>query len=164
MSNRFIGPLLSGGLLLLAVLTPATAPAAPVKFACSPTKMAGSASVLNGSTTTSQFPAFVNIPQAVVSFTQGGVVASCVIVRFSAQTYAPAGRSIVVRAFLDNATTAVPAWIEYSGNDASDNHARSYDFVFPSVAVGAHLVCMQFSSTTTAFVGVNYHTTIVQYK
>ena len=74
MTTRVLGPLLCGGLLMFAVLTPATAPAAPVSFACSPTKVKGSASALDGSLKTST--TYGNIPEATVNFVQGGASAS----------------------------------------------------------------------------------------
>lgn len=152
-----------GAALLIAMLTPAAAPAAPVNFTCSPTKVKGSVSALDTGTTTS--PAFVNIPEATVAFKQGGTTASCVIVRFSAHAFADAGLSLVIRAYLDNTTAALPAEVTYAtGENLPGGGARSYEFVFPNVAPGNHLVRMQFRSATGDFaVLVLRHTTVAQF-
>ena len=76
---------LGGAALLLIALMPTTAPAAPTSVTCSPTKMKISVSTLEDSKTSSQ--TFKTVPEATVSFTQGGASASCVVVRFSASTY-----------------------------------------------------------------------------
>jgi hypothetical protein len=161
MTNRLIGPLLCGSLLLLAVLTPAAAPAAPVNFACSPTKVKGSASALDGSLRTSTV--FSNIPEAAVAFTQEAA-GGCVIVRFSAWTFVPGNDGVRVRAFLDNATAALPFEVQYSGADGDAGRTHSFEFVFPHVAAGNHVVRMQFRSALGTSVYVNRHTTVVQFK
>lgn len=165
MTNRFLGPLLCGSLLLFAVLTPAAAPAAPVNGVCSPTKMKYSASAKNSSQTTST--TFVNIPEAGFNFVQGGSSASCVLVRFSAETAIGTNQILIVRAFLDNTTAALPAEAVYSSGRGDDNGARVFEFVFPSVAPGSHLVRMQFrsffGSACPACVQIDRHNTVVQY-
>lgn len=162
MTIRFIGPLLCGGLLLLAVLTPATAPAAPVIFHCSPTKVKGSASALDNSTTTST--TFVNIPEATVTFTQGGAHASCVIVRFSAVAMGGSD-NIFVRAFLDQTTAAIPDDVRYTRSQSFTSEAHSFEFIFPRVAPGSHAIRMQFRAESSGGGGVTVdrHTTVVQF-
>jgi hypothetical protein len=75
MSFRFVRPLLYAALLLPAALTQAMA--AP----CAPTQMRFK--VFEG-TVSSSTAAFAVIPGAALTFTQGGTVPSCVVVRFSA--------------------------------------------------------------------------------
>jgi hypothetical protein len=162
MKFRSIGPLLCGGLLLLAVLTPVSAPAGPVNFSCSPTKVRGSASAKDGSVTTSHL--FANIPEASVAFTQGGASPSCVLVRFSAATFAGGANNVVVRAFLDGNIVALPTELQYSGYDANVVLARTFEFVFPSVAPGPHALHMQFRSLANGSSSyIHRHNVVVQY-
>jgi hypothetical protein len=162
MTIRFVGPLLCGTSLLLALLTPVVAPAAPTTVSCSPTKVKIVASSLqNISKTVGDYS---NIPEAAVAFTQAGPAASCVIVRFSTEAEVPGANNVAIRAFLDNASSAVPALIYYSGDNGGTRSAHSYEFVFPSVTPGAHTVRMQFSSTGGTIVTLHRHTTVVQFK
>ena len=66
--------------LLLALLPPAAAPAAPTVVTCAPTKLKVAVSLLEPSVTESS--SFVTVPETHVGFTQGGSSKSCVIVRF----------------------------------------------------------------------------------
>jgi hypothetical protein len=162
MTTRSIGPLLCGSLLLLAVLMPVAAPAAPTGGVCNPTKvkyLASDVALFKTSSTS-----FVNVAQASISFVQGGNLASCVIVRFSAQPFvAVSGNTLIVGAFLDNATAALPNEVTYTEGGSLANTARSFDFVFPSVAPGNHVVRMQFKSPSGASVDLGLHNTFVQY-
>jgi len=156
--------LLAGSVFwLFTLFTPATAPAAPTLGTCSPTQLKYSVSTLDLSSTSSE--AFVNVPETTVSFNLGS--ASCVIVRFSAMTQAGAGNHVAVRAFLDNAAAAIPPQVLYSGDDsgAPDGaaRARAYEFVFPNVASGSHILRMQFKSGNGTVVKVHRHTTVIQY-
>jgi len=160
MTNRFIGPLLCGGLLSLAALTPAAAKdVPPAGGVCSPTKMKYLASFQAEQRTSQNFG---NIIEATVTFTQGGTGASCVVVRFSADASSPAD-NVVVRAYLDNTTAALPNEAFYSGPDGNSVGAHSFDFIFPSVTPGSHVVHMQFKSAGGAVVYVFRHNTIVQH-
>jgi hypothetical protein len=160
MANRLIGLLLCGGVPIFAALTPSTASAAAVSFTCSPTKVNGSASALVDTSTTSG--TFVNIPEAAVNFHQGGVSASCVIVRFSAEAYS--NNLVIVRAYLDRTTAALPNEVIYTGHDPNFLvRVRSYEFVFPSVAPGNHTVRMQFRSGDGESALVTRYNTIVQF-
>jgi hypothetical protein len=152
-----------GGLLLLAVLMPAIAQAAPVTGTCSPTKVKYIASALDNSARTAQ--TFGNLPEASVIFAQGGAVASCVIVRFSALVYLGYD-GVVVRAVMDSATLGLPASVELSTQDTTNvntQRAESFDFIFPSVAPGVHSVRMQFRSPGGSIAYVFRHNTIVEY-
>jgi hypothetical protein len=159
MTNRSIGPLLCGG-LLLAVLTPAAAPAAPTVVTCSPTKMKVVASdpTIQSQTTSATF---ANIPQTKVGFTQGAA-GGCVIVRFSAQTSATLNATLIIRAFLDNANAALAAKVAYTDNNGGVG-AHSYEFIFPSVIPGPHTVRMQFRSLTGIAAVVVRQNTVVQF-
>ncbi len=80
-------------------------------------------------------------------------------------TYAEGINNIVfVRAYLDNTTAALPFEVQYSGDDGNFAHAHSYEFVFPSVAPGAHVVRGEFRSNLNGnTVTVLRHTTVVQF-
>lgn len=159
--SKPIPSLVAGGAaLLLAVLTPAAAPAATTTVTCTPTKVKIVTSDLSSFTASKTF---VHISEAALSFTQGGASASCVIVRFSAMTFA-FDSTVIIRAYLDNTTTvALPAAVQYSHNDVGAAGAHSFEFVFPRVAPGNHIVHMQFKSADGKTVGVNPHNTVVQF-
>ena len=142
-AHRKTGALCSAGAaaVLLAAFTAGASAATTV--ICNPTKVKASVSVAVGETTSLSF---VNLADAKFSFTQGGSGASCVLVRFSAVTYAETGTAVFVRATLDNTAEAIPAQVQYSGNDGNAARAHSYEFVFPAVAPGSHTLRMQFRS------------------
>jgi hypothetical protein len=161
MTSRFVDPLLCGALLLLTVLRPATASAETIQ--CSPTKVIIKTSALDNSTTTSQ--TFVNIPETAIIFTQGGTSPSCVIVRFSAETFAAGNNAVNIRAYLGANVTVLPDEARYSGGDSVVG-THLFEFVFPSVAPGRHILQMQFRSSpgaTDPSVFVHVHNTVVQY-
>jgi hypothetical protein len=160
MPIQFVRPVLCAG-LIYAALTSHAALAAPVSVTCAPTKMRIMASSLPNTNTTNT--TFKTVPEAIVTFTQGGTSPSCVVVRFSAETNVPGGAGIGrVRALLDNVTAAVPDEVQFSGADIA-GLARAYDFVFPSVAPGSHVLRMQFRSSNGQSVFLDRHTTIVQH-
>ena len=74
-----------------------------------------------------------------------GLVNRCVIVSFSAQAYAPAGRLIWVRALLDR-RASIDGEIAFAAEDGNFAQAHSYSFLFPSVAPGAHQVFLEYRS------------------
>lgn len=88
---------------------------------------------------------FAPVAGTLVGFTVPGNVNSCVIVSFSAQAYAPAGRLIWVRALLDR-RASIDGEIAFAAEDGNFAQARSYSFLFPSVAPGAHQVFLQYRS------------------
>jgi hypothetical protein len=161
MSIRLSGSLLCSGLLLFAVSSVSAAPAPqPIVGGCNTPKMKFIVS-RNGFSTGSMI--FANIPEAAVSFTQGGTRPGCVVVRFSAQSYAGANNTLHVRAFLDNKTAGLPASVQYAAEQNVISDAHAYDFVFPSVAPGVHVLRMQFRSDDGGSVKVGATNTIVQY-
>ena len=144
---------------MLGLLTPAAAPADT--GACSPAKVKYNASLFANSPTTST--SFVNIPDASISFTQGGTKASCVVVRFSAESHVQGADSVVVRAYLDKTTSAIPAEIIYSSGDGFNTNAHAFEYIFPDVAPGHHVVNMQYKSLNGTSVNIYYRTTVVQF-
>ena len=149
--------------LSLALLTPAAAPAAPTVVNCSPTKMKIVASTLVSNSPASN--SFSNIAETTVGFTQGGINASCVIVRFSAETFSiGAANNLRIRPFLDNTTTAFPPHVRYSGDDGTVSTVHSFEFVFPSVAPGNHAIRIQgMSSAGGGSSTLSNRTTVVQF-
>lgn len=160
MKTRFVGAPLCSGLLLLVVLVPAAAIAGGTTVSCGPTQTKAVIASPGGVATQSM--TFKNIPDASVNYTSGGNT-SCVIVRFTAETSAGVNRVIIVRAFLDNVTAALPDEVRYSGSDGASYRAHGYEFIFPSVDPGKHVVHMQFRSEDGGPVLMQNHTTVVQY-
>lgn len=113
---------------------------------------------------------FVNVPNAGVSFSQGGTGSGCVIVTFTAEAFAPGGRLLQVRARLDDSVTAAPETVFLSGDDDEDGdgrwaRSRAFTFIFPSVAPGSHFVRMQFRSPDIfGRVYIHKHTVVVQHR
>ena len=155
MTIRLTRPLPCAAVFLLAVLTPATA---GVLGSCKPTQLLYYATPLDQSSTTSS--TFVTIPQTAIPINLFEF--SCVIVRFSAMTYASDGRQVEIRAVL-NSRVALPAAVQYSGDDSKAN-AHSYEFIFGRVEAGSYRLKMQFRSTLGGAVAVHRHTTVVQYN
>ena len=155
MSLRFIGPLLCAALLMPAGFAPAMAAVA----SCSPTRM--KIKTMTGTVSTSS-PTFVGIPEAALTFTQGGTSPSCVVVRFSgASSVITSGVSRIV-ARLDGVTDADPGSVQFSGeNVGSVSHA--FEFLFPSVAPGTHIVRIMYRTNGTGTVFVDQRTLVVQH-
>jgi hypothetical protein len=116
---------------------------------------------------------FVPIPKATVHFTQFGTTTGCVVVRISAETLAPYARYMIVRPILHSSTIAPllaqpsEAWL--SGDytpDASSvaRGARSFEFVFPSVKPGPHVIVMQMRSYNGRTVVIRRTTITVQHR
>src|SRR5689334_23772179 len=134
----------AGAILAAASLAAVSASATPATGTCSPTKVkfiASDPTFFEVNSTT-----FVNVPQGVVNFTQGGAAPSCVIVSLSAQPSASGGGILTVRAVLDGAA-GLPNEANFSDGNDSANQVRSFDFIFPSVAPGAHSVRIQFKTS-----------------
>jgi hypothetical protein len=98
--------------------------------------------------------AFGDISSGNVTFTQGGESAGCVIVTYSAESYAPYGRLLRIRARLDGSKVAEPGAVQFSGDDDENedggwSRSHSFAFVFPSVEPGEHTLNMQFRSATS---------------
>jgi hypothetical protein len=124
-------------------------------------------SAVDASTTSSSY---VNVPNTSISFLQGGSGNGCVIVTFSAESWAEYGRLIFVRARLDDAITAAPGAVQFSGDDDEDGdgrwaRSRAFTFVFPAVPPGAHFVRMEYRSVTAGRrVYIGKHNTVVQHR
>jgi hypothetical protein len=161
MTNRVFGALLCGGLMIFSASVPARAQSAPpVTFACQPTKVKGvaSSSGINSNGTT-----YRNIPETVVHFTQGGRGASCILVRFSAQVIVPANDGVQVRAVLDNKPSALPSEAVYLATPSGVFSGHTFEFVFPNVAPGHHVVRMQFQGMSGGTVSMGGYNTVVQH-
>src|SRR5690242_11890572 len=90
---------------LIGALLPLTAQADAVTAACAPTSMKFVASDSLPFAIISDN--YVDLPPAKISFRQGGLKASCVVVRFSAAANGHHG-NVLVRALLDGAETGLP--------------------------------------------------------
>lgn len=141
-----------------AVLSPAAAPADPVGGSCSPRTVKFVASEPLHFRTSSQ--TYIDLPQARVGFRQGGRMASCVLVRFSAMPQA--NRNMGFRALLDDTEAALPYEGQISDGADVAPAARRFIFIFPSVTPGAHTVQVQYQSTSQGGTDdMNAHNTIV---
>lgn len=139
---------------------------AVVTGTCKTGKTNYAASSLQNSATTST--SYVDIPEATVSFTQGGTSPSCVIVVYSAMVFAPSSELMFVRPILDG-SNATPGETQFSGDDDENGNsqwARSHamNFVFPSVSPGAHTIVMQFHTLFGHSVYTHQHTTLVEHR
>jgi hypothetical protein len=136
---------------------------------CPLTRMNFAASTLDGSGTTST--SFVDVPEASLTFFQGGTLSNCVIVNFSAMSFASTASTalVLVRAVLDGVVVAIPPETQFSGDDDEDadfrwSRSHDYNFVFPRVAPGSHTVTMQFRSSDGGQVFINRHTMVVYHR
>lgn len=155
------------GAMIGTLLAASATSAAPTIGSCSPTMVKFIASDPTFFQTTST--TFVNLPQSAVNFTQGGTGPSCVIVSVSAVPDAvasspPTPAPMTVRVMLDGTTAALPNEVDFSDGADTGNQVRSFDFIFPSVAPGAHNVRVQFKASPDAgFTDMNRHNVIVQF-
>lgn len=112
---------------------------------------------------------FVNVPNSSVSINQGGTGSSCVIVNFTAETFAPGDALMQIRARLDSSVTAAPGVVQLSGDDDENGNgdwsrSHAFIFIFPSVAPGWHNVRIQFRSVDSfREVTIHKHTVVVQH-
>jgi hypothetical protein len=148
----------SDGLVHGARTKGAVAPAAA--GACNPTKIAYKTSNVSANMTSNVFAV---VPQTPVAFTQGGVNPSCVIVRYSAMAAASYPKWIPLRVLLDGSVVAEPGEIQYEGY-TEISLARSFDFIFPSVAPGAHTVRVEWRSFNGGIIFMHDRTIIVQHR
>ena len=149
--------LLVGGLCAAAVLGSSWDARAGV-INCGPTELRilSVASVRNDKTSNT----FGNLPQAAITFTQGGSKATCVVVQFSAVGQSGVDR-LEIRAVLDGTVIATPPTVECAS--ATSPAAYSYSFVFASVTPGKHTVQMQYASLDNGTVTVKDRVTIMQF-
>jgi hypothetical protein len=154
-----IKPVLAG-LAVALMASPAAALDPATLGSCSPTKIKFVASDELRFRTTSQ--SYVDLPQASISFTQGGRKASCVLVRFSAN--ANGNRNMGFRAMLDGTQAALPYEGQISDGADKGPNARRFTFIFASVTPGVHNVKIQYQMTSQGgFADMNAHNTIVSF-
>ena len=92
---------------------------------------------------------YTALPRTAVNFTQGGANANCVIVHFTVQLNLGSNGEIRVRAVLDgNPPLGPPEWIMNRESGDQGFGPRSFTFLFPSVAPGAHQVRIQYLENT----------------
>jgi hypothetical protein len=167
MTVRQIGPLLCCGLLAVALMSASTpATAKPKTVNCSPTTLKILSSTLFTNTLSTNY---VDISEATLSFRQGGASASCVILRFSAEVSAK-DNAVTVRPLMDVDKKAFPPEVAFGGMECiptvgCTTRSHAFEFVFPKVTPGTHLVRMQFKAAFVtefpAFIG--NHNLVVQY-
>ena len=105
---------------------------------------------------------FQNVPGASVSFTQA--VRGCVIVLFSAESFAGVGESLMLRPILPGAGASSPATLMFAANDPNLYTTRSAVFVFQNVAAGAHTLRMQARSAGGTQTELRGYTLVVQFR
>ena len=163
MAFRFSGRFLCSGLFLFVALAPAPSLGAATTVACNPSPTNLKAKISEAEPPDFEdSQTFTNVPHTSVTFTQGGAVPTCVIVRFSAQVGASNGTNMHVRAVLDGATLALPPEVRFAFT-ADTSAARSYEFIFPSVAPGKHVLRMQYQSSNGSSMNISNRSTIVLY-
>ena len=151
-------------LLLAPALASGAAQAEAVNGDCAVNKISVSASDLQNSTTNSTTA--VNVPEAVIKFTQKGK-ASCVVVEFFANTFETPGEILFVTALLDGVSMAPNAVALSSDSDENANGNGSVAHAFSWVGVaptGAHVVQIQYGSQKGTAVIINKHTTLVHHR
>ena len=161
-SKHFV---LLSALLVAPALLPAAANAAAKKGECATAKMSVLASDLLGSTTNSMVA--VNVPEAVVNFTQKGTKPDCVVVEFFANTIEAPNELLVVAALLDG-VSMFPNQVVFSSDsdeNANGNGSAAHAFAWMAVAgPGAHVVQIVYGSQNGAPVFINKHTTLVHHR
>jgi len=137
---------------------PAALASAAVKGTCSPTKVSFSASTTGANNTTQTYS---NIPQATVTFTQGGPQGSCVLVQFVmvATAYKTA---FYLRAMMDG-VAGLPAETYFHNGDDTVLRTGVGMFIFDKVAPGSHTVQMQFHGSGGNPATLTSHNLIVNY-
>jgi hypothetical protein len=102
-----------------------------------------------------------NIPQTAITFTQGGSVPGCVVVRFSAEVWTDIGAQLVLKPMIDDRFESNPKVVLFFSN-ASDVNARSFEFVFKGIKPGRHTLNMKWLAENNP-VSIGRHITVVQY-
>jgi hypothetical protein len=159
--RKFLGGLFAFLPCVIVFDVATAAPPPPITGICTPAKAKFLSSV-NSSSTSSTTP--VNFMDNRLNFVQGGASASCVIVRFSAMVEGVSGYNVAVSATIDGTNASLPAEVLFSDGGDLNFQVRSFDFIFPSVAPGSHLVRIQFRSPTAISVSIAAHNIIVQYR
>ena len=109
-------------------------------------------------------PGFIDMPGVTAQFVQGGTSNGCVIVTFSAESFAPVGFGMTVRPVLDVSGRSVPADMQFAANDPDLYTARTAVFIFRNVTPGSHTVRMQFRAHSTERTEIGSYSLVVQYR
>jgi hypothetical protein len=125
---------------------------------CSPNKVKFRTSNVSVNMTSTTFAV---VPNTALSFTQSSP--DCVIVRYSAMAAATYPRWIPLRVVLDGSVIAAPGDIQYEGYTEIST-ARSFDFVFPAVAAGAHTVRVEWRSFNGGIIFMHDRTITLHYR
>jgi hypothetical protein len=117
-----------------------------------------------GKSTTST--TYVDVPNMSVTFVQGR--AGCVLVNFSAWTFAPGDALLFVEALMDGVTVAAPGEVQLSGDDDEDvdgswARAHAFNFAIPAVSAGSHTIKIQFRSYDGKMVFIHRRSLMVQH-
>jgi hypothetical protein len=97
----------------------------------------------------------VDVQGSDASFIVAGPTRSCVLVSFAAQAFAPGPFSFMrVRATLDGAPS-IEGEIQLVAESENFSSAHAYNFLFPSVAPGSHVVRMQYRSPNATEIAIN---------
>ena len=142
---------------LLTVLTPVVASAASFNGKCITTATNYRVITDNAGTTSTNF---VNMPQSVINFVQGGNAPGCVILTFTS-VITTASTWMYVNARLDG-TNSIDAGRLFGRVDFQDT--RTGVFVFQNVAPGNHKIVLQFRSNNGGNVTVYNRTLAVSYR
>jgi hypothetical protein len=118
----------------------------PVKGTCMPTKIAFVASTASANNSTATY---INVPESLVYFVQGGTKPSCVIVQFFASENAN-GTGLYLRAMLDGVTPGLPNEAPVARDSDPYSHSVAGTFIFNAVAPGAHNIKLQFHTSGNA--------------
>jgi hypothetical protein len=128
---------------------------------CQPAKVKFSASDRDQNITTST--TFINLPEAAITFTQGGTKASCVIVYFTGMVAVGANGQLFVRAIMDGSDVGLPELFQIIALSNNFSHTHTASFIFPSIAPGSHQVRIQYSSGNGQQVIIGRHNTVANY-
>ena len=113
-----------------------------------------------GASTTST--TYVNVPNAAVSFSQGGRTTGCIVVNFSAWAFAPGTALMMVRAQLDGVDMAPGGDQQFTATDGTFAVAHAFSWT-ANAAVGNHTVQIQFRSFDGQSVFIHKHTSSVHH-
>ena len=136
--------------------------AANSSASCRPSKIKFLAAPMDTSQQITGSMTFVKVQSATVRFTQGGTIASCVVVQFSASTLAFDPAVMNVRVLLDGATIAAPGEMPFARDDTG-NQVRMANFFFADVAPGSHTIQVELRSIFGQSVVMGRHSTMVQF-
>jgi hypothetical protein len=117
--------------------------------------------------TTTTSTSFVTLAGGTRTINVGGTVSTCVVVDLSVQGFAPTAASdtlMMVRVLLDG-VPAVNGEIQMMAESDTWPDSHAYNFVFPSVAPGAHTVTLQFRTFFSGdTVHINDYSAIINHK